>query len=55
MKLASGIVPALAFALIAAVALGPSLQNGTRWFLLLLGWLLLAICVLTCCLSLGVR
>ena len=55
MKLASGIVLGLAFALIAAVALSPSLQNGTRWFLLLLGWLLLAACVLTCWLSLGAR
>jgi hypothetical protein len=55
MTLAAGIVLGLAFALVAAVALAPSLQNGTRWLLLLLGWLLLAACVLTCWLSLGAR
>jgi hypothetical protein len=54
-KLALGIVLGLAFALLATVALTPSLQNGTRWFLLLLGWLLLVACVLSCCLSLEVR
>jgi hypothetical protein len=54
-KLALGIVLGLAFALLATVALAPSLQNGTRWFLLLLGWLLLVACVLSCCLSLEVR
>ena len=55
MKLPAVIVLGLALALIAAVALAPSLQNGTRWLLLLLGWLLLAACVLTCWLSLGAR
>ena len=44
MKLAAGIVLGLAFALIAAVALTPSLPNGPRWLLLLLA---LAACVLT--------
>jgi hypothetical protein len=44
MKLATGIVLGLALALIAAVALTPSLQKGTRWFLLMLA---LAACVLT--------
>lgn len=44
MKLASGIVLGLAVALLAAVALTPFLQKGTRWFLLLLA---LAACVLT--------
>jgi hypothetical protein len=44
MKLASGIVLGLAFVLIAAVVLTPSLQKGTRWFLLMLA---LAACVLT--------
>jgi uncharacterized membrane protein YccC len=44
MKLATGIVLGLAFALIAAVALTPSLSKGTRWFLLMLA---LVACVLT--------
>ena len=44
MTMAVGVVLGLAFALIAAVALTPSLQKGTRWFLLLLA---LAACVLT--------
>jgi hypothetical protein len=44
MKLATGIVLGLAFVLIAAVALTPSLSKGTRWFLLMLA---LVACVLT--------
>ena len=44
MTLATGIILGLAFALIVAVALTPSLQKGTRWFLLLLA---LAACVVT--------
>ena len=44
MTMAAGIVLGLALALIAAVSLSPSLQKGTRWFLLLLA---LTACVLT--------
>jgi hypothetical protein len=44
MKLATGIVLGLALALIAAVALTPSLQKQTRWFLLMFA---LEACVLT--------
>jgi hypothetical protein len=51
MQLALGIVLGLAFALIAVVALGPSLSKATSWFLLLLGWFLLLLCILTCVLT----
>ena len=44
MTMPVGIVLGLALALIAAVALTPSLQTGTRWFLLMLA---LTACVLT--------
>ena len=43
MKLAAGIVLGLAFVLVAAVVFIPSLQKGTKWFLLLVA---LAACVL---------
>ena len=43
MKLATGIVLGLAFALIVAVFFSPSLQKGTSWFLLTLA---LAACAL---------
>jgi hypothetical protein len=53
MKLAMGIVLGLAFALIAAVALTPSLQIGTSWFLLLLGWFLLLLALAACVLTIA--
>jgi hypothetical protein len=48
MKLVMGTMLGLAFALIAAVAVVPSLQKGTSWFLLLLGWFLLLLCAVIC-------